>query len=229
MLTRVIDFETTGLSPETDGICEVGWTDVHVEEGARTVLLTTSQLCDPGCVISHEAMAVHHIRNEDVAGLQPSSFWLGFMEPCDVLVAHNAEFEQSFWPGRPEGVPWICTYKVALRTHPESLRHTNQYLRYDLGLGADPVRAAPSHRAGPDTYVTALLLLELMKYASLEDMIRWSAGPALLPRIPFGKFRGKAWADVDLSYLKWIVISSDLDKTIKINAKHWIDKREGKK
>ncbi len=228
MLIRVIDFETTGLNPETDGICEVGWTDVHVEEGARTVLLTTSQLCDPGCVISTEAMAVHHIRNEDVAGKQPSSFVLGFFEPCDVYVAHNAEFEQSFWPGRPEGVPWICTYKVALRTHPESLRHTNQYLRYDLGLGAEPVRASPAHRAGPDTYVSALLLLELMKYATIEQMIHWSSGPPLYPRVPFGKYKGVSWDKVPADYLKWVFISSDLDKNIKINARHELKRREGK-
>lgn len=225
MLIRVIDFETTGLDPATGGICEIGWTDVTGEG----VGVTTSALCDPGCVISTEAMAIHHIRNEEVVGGPSALDLLSVLstdDPPEMLCAHNAEFEQSWWPG-PEGVPWICTYKVALRTHPESLRHSNQYLRYDLGLGADPDRASPSHRAGPDSYVTALLLLELMKYASVEDMIRWSAGPALLPRMPLGKYRGKPWAELDTPYLKWIVISSDLDRTIKANAKHELKRREG--
>lgn len=226
MLIRVIDFETTGLDPDRDGICEVGWTDIH--DGFIDLLANpTSYLCDPGCVISHEAMAVHHIRNEDVAGQPPATKILKVAALADVFCAHNAEFEQSFWPGRPAGVPWICTYKVALRTHPESLRHTNQYLRYDLGLGADPDRAAPAHRAGPDTYVTALLLLELMKYASVEEMIRWSAGPALLPRMPVGKYRNQPWAELPTDYLKWVVISSDLDRTIKANARHELKRRGG--
>lgn len=223
-LIRVIDFETSGMDPEKGGICEVGWTDVH--NGG--VQHTTSVLCDPGCVISTEAMAVHHIRNEEVAGLDPWTKVLGELSknPPDAFCAHNAEFEQSWWPG-PAGVPWICTYKVALRTHPECLRHTNQFLRYDLGLGADPERASPSHRAGPDSYVTALLLVELMKYASVEDMIKWSAGPALLPRVPMGKYRGRTWSEVPNDWLKWVVISSDLDRTIKANARHELKRREG--
>lgn len=223
MLIRVVDFETTGLDPERDGICEVGWTDVH-NEGVQH---TSSFLCDPGCVISTEAMSVHHIRNEEVAGLPPAQYNLAHMDQeVDAFCAHNAEFEQGFWPGRPKEVPWICTYKVALRTHPESLRHTNQYLRYDLGLATDPVRASPAHRAGPDTYVTALLLLELMKYASLEDMIKWSGGVALLPRIPFGKYKNRGWGDVPADYLKWVAISSDMPHTIKVNAKYELSKRD---
>lgn len=228
MLIRVVDFETTGLVPEAGGICEVGWTDVgRMNTGEWMEIGTQSFLCDPGCVISTEAIAVHHIRNEDVADCVPASRVLrNIEEGPDIFCAHNAEFEQSWWPG-PEGVPWICTYKVALRTHPESLRHTNQYLRYDLGLGADHERASPAHRAGPDSYVTALLLVELMKYASVEDMVKWSSGPALLPRMPVGKYRNRPWAELDTSYLKWVVISSDLDRTIKANARHELKRREG--
>lgn len=222
MLIRVIDFETGGLEPES-GICEVGWTDI--EDGLITN--TDAYLCDPGRPISVEAMAVHHIRNEEVAGLPPALYNLAHMDQdVDVFCAHNAEFEKSFWPQRPEVVPWICTYKVAVRTHPEALRHSNQYLRYDLGLPCDPERASPAHRAGPDTYVTALLLLELLKWATIEEMIHWSSGPALLPRIPVGKYRGLKWEEVPTHWLKWVVISSDLNHTIKVNANHELKKRE---
>ena len=226
MLIRVLDFETTGLNPEVDGICEVGWTDI--EDSEPGVLLTMDTLTDPGCVISFEAMAVHHIRNEEVAGRKPASSTLVTIQDANVYVAHNMDFEMGFWAWLKD-VPTICTWKVALRTHPEAPKHSNQFLRYFLGLPADPDRASPAHRAGPDTYVTALLLMELLKWATLEEMIRWSSGPPLYPRVPFGKFKGKSWDDVPTDYLKWTILSSDMDRNIKINAKHYLDLRTGAK
>ncbi len=201
--------------PPEAGICEVGWTDVmHNRVGAAF-----SHLTDPGTPITLEAISVHHITNEEVASQPPATQILGEIIGADVFAAHNADFEKEFW--NPPGSVWIDTYKVALRTHPEAPRHSNQFLRYYLGLSiGNRALASPPHRAGPDAYVTAHILVELMKYASIEEMIRWSSGPALLPRMPIGKYRGRPWSELDTPYLKWIVISSDMDATIKANANH---------
>ncbi len=228
-LIRCIDFETTGL-PESDrpvAICQIGWCDIEILDGGITVHPPNSFLCNPGHEIPPEARAVHHISDADVAGeLSPdqglkrlSADWPNY------FAAHNAKFEQHFFGGGT--VPWICTYKVALRIWPDAPRHTNQVLRYFLDIDLPDALAMPPHQAGPDAFVTAHVLRKIIESgeASLEDMVRWSAGPALLPRIPFGKHRGAKWEDVPSDYLDWIVNKSDLDGDVKANASHHLKKR----
>ena len=90
----------------------------------------------------------------------------------------------------------ICTYKAALRAWPDAPSHSNGALRYwleDQGLIAiDHTLTQPVHRAGPDAYVTAHILLALFNagHTGLE-MIAWTKEPRLLPTCPIGKFRGK--------------------------------------
>jgi exodeoxyribonuclease X len=216
---RAIDFETTGIPTETDkhAIVEIGWCDLT--DGALS--LPQAVLCDPGRAIPHEAMAVHHITDAEVKGATGSLDVLG---TPDFFAAHNADYERQF---SPTEIPFICTYKVALRLWPEATSHGLQFLRYHLGLVAPTHVAMPPHRAAPDAYLCAVLLQRIMAEdrVSLADMVRWSNGPALLPRIPFGKHKGAKWEDVPADYLDWVVNKSDLDRDIKANAKHHLKAR----
>lgn len=219
---RCIDFETTGIpAPEqTHAIVEIGACDVIL--GPPHLLSSTfSTLCDPGRAIPHEAMAIHHITDAMVAGATGSLEELGFPE---YFAAHNADYERQFIG---TDIPFICTYKVALRLWPEAPAHSLQFLRYHLGLEVDTEACQPPHRAGPDAYLGAVLMRRILdeNQVSIEDMIRWSNGPALLPRIPFGKHRGAKWEDVPRDYLDWVVNKSDLDRDIKANAKHHLKAR----
>ena len=110
-------------------------------------------------------------------------------EPPIAFAAHNAKFEQQWCAALTGGTPWICTYRCALRVWPDAPNHQNNTLRYWLKLPADRRRAEPTHRAGPDAYVTAYLLKALLNSASVEQLIHWSAEPALLARCTFGKHR----------------------------------------
>jgi len=88
-----IDFETTGLEPETDEIIEFG--AARFEDGR--MVESFSRLADPGRSIPREVTQLTGITNQDVAD-QPSSEevleeFLVFLEGADVLVAHNAAFE----------------------------------------------------------------------------------------------------------------------------------------
>lgn len=49
------------------------------------------------------------------------------------------------------------------------------------------------------------LLRDLLKTASVDDMIRWTTEPALLPRCPIGKYRNLPWAEVPFDFLEWIL------------------------
>lgn len=223
---RCIDFETTGLPTEADkhAVVEIGACDVIIGMAGAPHLLSTvfSALCDPGRAIPHEAMAVHHITDSMVLGATGSLSDLG---TPDFFAAHNADYERQFIE---TDVPFICTYKVALRLWPDAPSHGLQFLRYELGLDVDPAQAAPPHRAGPDAYLGAALMKHILdaNRATLDDMVRWSNGPALLPRIPFGKHRGAKWEDVPRDYLDWIVNKSDLDRDAKANAKHHLKLRD---
>lgn len=220
MIIRCIDFETTGIPSETDrhAIVEIGWCDLADE----TVGEPEAVLCNPGRPIPHEAMAVHHITDEDVATATGTMDVLG--QP-DYFVAHNADYERQFFETT---VPFICTYKVALRLWPESQSHSLQFLRYHLGLPVKRELALLAHRAGPDAYVCAHLMQRILDdgRASIDDMLRWSGGPGLLPRCTIGKHYGKPWEEVPTDYLEWIVYkATDMDVTIKANAKHHLKKR----
>lgn len=226
MLIRCIDFETTGVPTDDDphAIVEVGICDIHEDRPAPE---QHTVLCNPGRPIPVEAMAVHHITDADVVDAIPPADGIKLlMEGSpDLFVAHNADFERKFFAGGD--VPWICTYKVALRLWPDAPSHSLQVLRYYLDLPVDHERAMPPHRAAPDAYLCAVLMVRIMEIARdrLDEMAKWSNGPALLPRITFGKHRGKKWDEVPIDYLNWIANKSDMDRDAKANARHWIKAR----
>lgn len=236
---RIVDFETTGMPEDpAAAICEIGWTDLQVHLGDPTpeaiqceVQDTYSFLTNPGHPIPAICRAVHHISDADVADAVSPNDGLArlALDGPDYYAAHNSPFEQHFFADASR--PWICTYRGAVRIWPDAPAFSNQVLRYHLGLDLpDPAMAHPPHRAGPDTYVTAHLLAKIIeeRHATLEQLVRWSSGPPLLPKITFGKHKGSKWEDVPSDYLDWIVSKSDLDANTKANARYHLKQRAGR-
>jgi exodeoxyribonuclease X len=225
LLIRAVDVETSGMPTDEDphAVCEVGFCDLRGDEVGHPV----GFLCNPGRRITTEAMAVHHITDDDVIGTCPAADMVAALlgGPPDLLVAHNCHFEQ--WYLKTDTIPWVCTYRVALRLWPDAESHSLQFLRYHLKLPVDRALAMPPHRAGPDAYVCAALMQRIIQEerASLEDMVRWSKGAPLLHRVSFGMHRGKLWKDLPTGYLDWIVNKSDLDADTRANARHRLKER----
>lgn len=227
MIIRSIDFETTGIPTPDDphAIVEIGAVDITLDNDSTSPVLSTtfSTLCNPGRPIPHEAMAVHHITDAMVADASGN---LGNIMGDNVgyYCAHNADYERQFFE---PGIPYICTYKVALRLWPDAPSHGLQFLRYHLSLPVVNADVFPPHRAGPDAYLGAALMVHILNdgRASLDEMVRWTNGPALLPRVNFGKHKGSKWEDVPADYLEWLAFKSDMDRDIKANAKHHLSKR----
>lgn len=228
---RVIDLETGGNGPHD--VCEIGWQDVILSADDRWSLDIErgGVLVNPGRPISAETMAIHHIRDEDVAGaplwkeiaasvLRPEGGLLA-------LAAHRAAFEQRYCKPRLTGdVGWICTWKCALRVWPDLAGFSNQMLRYqrkpeglvhEIGL--------PAHRATPDAYVTAHHLRDLLNEVPLEQLLAWSAQPGLLPRVRTGSDRGKTWDRLDIEALRAFARDRDLD--VRFTAETEMRRREG--
>lgn len=201
---RVVDVETTGVDPKEHRIIELAAYDL-LDSG--DIVFVGSHLVNPKRPIPPEASAVHHLTDADLADApligEVWPLYFGTDAPA-VLCAHNSAFEESYIPGK-----WACTFKAALRMWPDAPEHKNQTLRYWLGLdgqpGFDRSIANLAHRAGPDAYVTAWILRELLKSASIEDIIAWAKEPGVRPRITIGKkWKGAKWSEPDDSYLLWL-------------------------
>jgi len=224
-IIRVIDFETTGMAPPAE-VCEVGMCDVDIE--AKEVARSISWLCAVK-EMPPEVRAVHHISMADCAGLHPFNPASMFETPADAVAAHNAEFEAQFFA---PPVPMICTYKVALRVWPNAPSHSNGALRYwleDQGIVTlNHVRTQPAHRAGPDAYVTAHILLALFATGMTgREMVAITKQPRLLPTCPIGKFKGKPWPEVEGGFLDWMMKQATMEEDLKWNAAREIARRMG--
>ena len=214
---RIIDLETAGGGPYD--VCEIGWQDIEQgpdghwrigdERGARFV--------NPGRAISPETMAIHHIVDSQVAD---APFWKvvapDVLRPDGgvvALAAHRAAFEQRYCrPGFTGGADWICTWKCALRLWPHLSSFSNQMLRYQRWPeGLVHEMGLPAHRAMPDAYVTAHHLRDMLSEVSVEQLVAWSREPGLLPRVPAGPDRGKAWSDLANDALRTLAKERDLD------------------
>ena len=239
MLLRVVDLESTGFEPPEAAICEIGYVDVLALgrdlAGApadwQVIPTLWGHLVDPGHPIPPITSAVHHIVDEDVRG---AATWKesieGLLSPNEpaisALVAHSAKFERLFITDElTGGMPWICTYKCALRLWPDAPSHSNQALRYwRRPQGLDRTVANVAHRAAPDAYVSAFHLRDLLLMASVEQLIEWSSQPALQVRCHIGKNRGMLWTEVDDGFLEWVA-RRDFDEDVLFTVEHEMQRR----
>ena len=234
-MLRVCDLETTGHSPPEHGVCEVGWTDVTFADGDpagwQVAPGYTSLLVNPERPITPQTSAVHHIVDEDVTNAPPWPEAVARMlhapgEPITALAAHSVKFEQQWiTDALTGGLPFVCTYKCALRLWPDAPSHSNQALRYwRKPAGLDRAVANVAHRAGPDAYVTAFHLRDMLALATLDQLIAWTAEPALQVRCRFGKHRGTPWREVDDGFLRWVA-ERDFDNDTLFTVAHEMRRR----
>lgn len=161
----VLDLETTGLSPDSDRITEIGVVKAHGGE----VLGEFSTLVHPGRPVPPAITAVTGITNQMLAG-QPRiqavlPALLEFLRGT-VLVAHNANFDTRFLAAAlqregypPLRLPVVDTAAVArrvLRDEVRSCRLSELARHY-----RSPV--TPEHRALPDARATIHVLYGLLE------------------------------------------------------------------
>lgn len=221
-IIRIIDVETTGLSP-TDEIVEIAAVD-WTPEGSRTHLST---LVKPSGVIPATASAVHHISAEDVEDAPSRSEVIPDLLGAPIYAAFNAPFDKSLL-SELDGALWICLRKVALRAVVDAPAYGLQVLRYHLALEAPPDEAGQvAHRALYDAWTAERLLSFLYKVGwTAREMVKISREPALLRRIPIGKHYGKTFEEIDDGWLDWAVQNVD-DPEISYTAAQELKRRRG--
>lgn len=229
MLIRIFDTECTGLDPAKDQVIECGWTDIALP--SRTISDPKSYLCGTTVKITAENRAIHHINPATLIGRDAFDQYAFNQAAIDdgvtCLAAFNADFDASFV--KPT-LPIICVYKAALRAWPEMAKHSNSAVFYELEergrcKGANYAHIA-AHRAGPDSYVTAWIMRALLEDGHTgRTLLEWSKQPPLLPRCPIGKYKGQPWGDCDAGWLQWLAYKSDMDESIKWNARRVLGER----
>lgn len=229
-LIRIFDIETTGLNAKEDRIIEIAAYDLNTADGS--IVPAGQRLCSPWRDIPPVASSVHHLTNGDVDDFPAfGQAWPDFVsQNILVFAAHNSEFEAAFLP-TPAGVEWICTYKCSLHAWPDAPAHGNQVLRYWRNLDGRPDFdrgiANLSHRAGPDAYVTAHLLADLLQVASIAQLIACTKQPKRYPALTFGKHRGMKFAEVPADYLAWLRDGKhEMDDDWRACARRELDRRQ---
>lgn len=113
----------------------------------------------------------------------------------------------------------------------EAPAHGNGVLRYWLEergvIQPDPALCYPPHRAGPDAYVTANILLAMLRVVPARQLVSWTKLPLVQPVCPIGQqWRGKPWAEVDGGFLQWMLRQPEMDADSKWNAQQEIERRQ---
>ena len=160
----VIDFETTGMSPETGGrATEVA---IVLTEHGRAVdrfqSLMNAGVWVPPFITGLTGLSNAMVRAApDAASVMAEAARFVGDTP---MVAHNAAFDRKFWQAElarlslPAPQPFACTVLLARRLYPDAPNHK-------LGTLADWFalpRTGRAHRALADAEVTAELLARML-------------------------------------------------------------------
>lgn len=165
----VFDLETTGFSPITEKITEIGMMKVKNGE----IIDTFETFVNPEKTIPEDVVKVTHITDEMVKDaptidkIMPKV--LEFMSGT-VLVAHNADFDTSFMRhncevlGLPFNYTYIDTLRLAKAIFPE-------YGRYNLGKIADNlgIKVDVAHRALDDVKTLVAVFNKMIERAQDRD------------------------------------------------------------
>ncbi len=113
----IIDVETTGLSPTSDKVIEIGVLEFQVGESGKPQLLRTyGALQDPGVSLSADIVRITGLNDAMLAGQSINwEFVRDMLARAKVVVAHNADFDRSFIERVPElsqlDLHWACSMR----------------------------------------------------------------------------------------------------------------------
>ncbi len=232
----ILDTETTGAG-ENDRIIQLGY---MVLEPSKPVVVY-NDFCTTDVPISIGAMEVHGITPEMIANKVPCTQTNAYRaletlnDESNYLIIHNAPFDMGMLEreGFTCKMRLIDTLRCAKHVFDDHEAHRLQYFRYAMELykeEADEAKAlgieVKAHDAIGDVLVLKLFLTKLKEAVMakfpgenpIEKMVALTKVPVEVKTFRFGKYRGKAIADValeDAGYLRWMQGNMELDDDMK--------------
>jgi DNA polymerase-3 subunit epsilon len=223
-----LDCETTGLEADKDQVIEVAAVRFTFDQ----ILDTYETLIDPGCLISPESMAIHHITDEMVAGkpkietILPTLFkFVG----KSIIVGHGITLDIAFIvnAARRHGIstmlasqPYLDTLRLA-RLYGESPTNSLEKLRQHFNIQSEG-----AHRAMSDVVVNIEVFKYLAaNYKTTEELMERLKRPIPLKTMPLGKHRGRPFAEIPVEYLIWAA-NKDFDQDLLFSLRSELKKRK---
>lgn len=232
----IVDLETTNREPEQAHVLEwaiIPTADLFSPEKRGEI---SFGFVRPPVPIPPETSAVHHIVDRDVEGApswyEDTSVTIktmidSYRPVLQAIVAHNTAMERMFIEPLAVGIPWLCTYKAALRVWPDAPGHSNEALRYWLKLPhLGRAYEQRTHSAIHDARVTLGILERLTLAATVSDMVRWESEPTMLPRCPIGEYRNLPWSEVPSDWLSWALSKPTMREDVVFCAREELKRRE---
>lgn len=235
----LIDTETHDL--EKPRIVEIAVGVIPDIEHINDVTLMEGRYA-PACPITIKAMSIHNITNEMVDGMSAFvgspiyDFMSKHNERCNVVVAHNAEFDLAALEneGISNCMPVIDTLRCVRHLFKDKvdMEHNLQYLKYFLELykehvpeGFREAMMTSAHSAAGDVITLYQMFRRMVAKYSIEKLIELTNTPVLHKYMPFGKHKGKIISDIvrdDKGYTTWVlnnVTDNDVLYSFKYNMK----------
>jgi DNA polymerase III epsilon subunit family exonuclease len=170
----VVDFETTGINPETDRVIQVAAIVIN-GEGEIVDSFDTVVRPENPAQYTHGAEHVHGISVEQVAQGMPlrealEKLWT--ISEGNVFTAHNAQFDINFLHAESQRVglenkvdTYVDTLALARRTDQARTRkHSLHALCEHYGINHEN-----AHEAKSDATATAELLIHLMREMEVQQ------------------------------------------------------------
>jgi DNA polymerase III epsilon subunit-like protein len=240
----LFDTETTG-NEDNDRIIQVGGMFVHSKDRIEIV----DELCSTEVPIRIEAMEVHNITPEKIAG-KPSFVQTRFADMIErynarenFLIAHNIAFDLGMLEkeGFVNRYTLIDTVRCARHLYPELPAHRLQYLRYALEIYKKEDLEAEklgieikAHDAIGDVLILKLLLSKLVEEVQRQfsgvnpvaKLVELTKTPVLIKTFKFGKYKDKSVEEVsrtDPGYLQWMYNNLSLDEDLKYTLEQYLN------
>ena len=219
----VLDTETTNQDRNVAEIIESGFV---IKDGATWNIF--QELHRPTGLISPTIESICYITNDMVKAAPPfvegAANFQEIIDGFDYLLAHNTLYDRTVLTNH--GIDstkhkWICTWRMVrkLFNGDETVELTNlPYLRFRFKLDV-PIDMR-CHRAGNDSFMTALLLeymLDIMEERGIIDkdlpygpqILEWVEQPIIYVLMPFGKHKNQRMETIPLSYWSWALKNMD--------------------